>query len=52
MENAWWLYDEIWRTEEETIEIHALLWREDDLFELTIECRDTEIVWTVLPAET
>ena len=35
LENAWWLYDEIWRTEEGTFEIHALLWRNDDLFELT-----------------
>lgn len=47
--NAWWLYDEIWRNEEGAFEIHALLWRNDDLLELTIECRDTELVWTVEP---
>lgn len=52
MENAWWLYDEIWRTEEETIEIHALLWKENEVFELTVECRDTEILWTVPPVGT
>ncbi len=49
IENAWWLYDEVWKTEEGTFEIHALLWRNDDLFELTIECRDTELVWTMEP---
>ena len=48
-ENAWWLYDEIWKTEEGTFEIHALLWKADDVFELTIECRDTELIWTVEP---
>ena len=47
--NAWWLYDEIWKTGEGTFEIHALLWRNDDLLELTIECRDTELVWTMEP---
>ena len=47
--NAWWLYDEIWKTGEGAFEIHALLWRNDDLLELTIECRDTELVWTVEP---
>ena len=48
-EHAWWLYDEIWRTEAGAYEIHALLWRDDDIFELTIACRDTELVWTVPP---
>ena len=47
--NAWWLYDEIWKTGEGAFEIHALLWRNDDLLELTIECRDTELVWTMEP---
>lgn len=47
--NAWWLYDEIWKTGEGTFEIHALLWRNEDLLELTIECRDTELVWTMAP---
>ena len=49
VEKTWWLYDEIWRTGEGTFEIHALLWRNDDLLELTIECRDTELVWTMEP---
>ena len=49
VEKAWWLYDEIWKTGEGTFEIHALLWRNDDLLELTIECRDTELVWTMEP---
>lgn len=48
-EHAWWLYDEIWRTEAGEYEIHALLWRDDDIFELTIACRDTELVWTAPP---
>ena len=47
--NAWWLYDEIWKTGEGSFEIHALLWRNDDLLELIIECRDTELVWTMEP---
>jgi hypothetical protein len=47
--NAWWLYDEIWKTGEGSFEIHALLWRNEDLLELTIECRDTELVWTMEP---
>ena len=47
--NAWWLYDEIWKTGEGAFEIHALLWRNEDLLELTIECRDTELVWTMEP---
>ena len=50
VENAWWLYDEIWKSEG-GYEIHALLWREDDLCELTIECREPELIWTMLPAE-
>jgi hypothetical protein len=49
VEKAWWLYDEIWKTEEGAFEIHALLWRNEDLLELTIECRDTELVWTMEP---
>ena len=49
VQNAWWLYDEIWKTGEGSCEIHALLWRNDDLLELTIECRDTELVWTMEP---
>ena len=50
MENAWWLYDEIWKSDR-GYEIHALLWRESDVFELTIECREPEIEWTISPAE-
>ena len=48
VENAWWLYDEIWRTGE-GYEVHVLLWRDDGVFELTVQCRDTEIVWTMEP---
>ena len=50
VENAWWLYDEIWKSDR-GYEIHALLWRGDDLCELTIECREPELIWTMLPAE-
>ena len=50
VENAWWLYDEIWKSDR-GYEVHALLWREDDLCELTIECREPELIWTMLPAE-
>ena len=50
VENAWWLYDEIWQTEE-GYEVHALLWRENDVFELTVGCRGTQIVWTVSRTE-
>ena len=50
LENAWWLYDEIWKSER-GYEIHALLWQENDVFELTIECREPEIEWTISPAE-
>ena len=50
LENAWWLYDEIWKTDR-GYEIHALLWQENDVFELTIECREPEIEWTISPAE-
>ena len=50
LENTWWLYDEIWKSER-GYEIHALLWRENDVFELTIECREPEIEWTISPAE-
>lgn len=49
VENAWWLYDEIWRTEEGTVEIHGLLYKDDGVFELTVECRDTELIWTIPP---
>lgn len=48
LENTWWLYDEVWRTDG-GIEVHALLWRDNDVFELTIGCRDTEILWTMEP---
>lgn len=48
VEEAFWLYDEVWRTGD-GIEVHALLWRENDIFELTVHCRDTELVWTVEP---
>lgn len=48
VENAWWLYDEIWRTGE-GYEIHVLLWRDDGVFELTVQCRDTEVLWTAEP---
>lgn len=51
VENSWWLYDEIWKTEEGTVEIHGLLWKDNGVFELTIECRDTELIWTFPPAE-
>ena len=50
LENAWWLYDEIWKSER-GYEIHALLWQENDVFELTIECREPELIWTFPPAE-
>lgn len=50
VENAWWLYDEIWKSDR-GYEVHALLWREDDLCELTIECREPELIWTMPPAE-
>ena len=50
VENAWWLYDEIWKSER-GYEIHALLWREHGVFDLTIECREPEIEWTISPAE-
>jgi hypothetical protein len=44
-EDAWWLYDEIHRSER-GYEIHALLWQ-DGLAELTVECADVELVWTM-----
>lgn len=47
---SWWLYDEIWKSER-GYEIHALLWKERGVFELTIECREPEIEWTISPAE-
>lgn len=47
-ENAWWLYDEIWRTDG-GYEVHALLWRENGVFELTVQCREPELVWTMEP---
>ena len=50
VENAWWLYDEIWKSER-GYEIHALLWQENDVFELTIECREPELIWTMQPTE-
>lgn len=49
LEEAFWLYDEIWRTEEGGYEIHALLWRNNEVFDLTIGCRDTALLWTVAP---
>ena len=49
VEKAFWLYDEIWRTEEGDYEIHALLWKDHDVFDLTIQCRDTELLWTMPP---
>ena len=49
VEKAFWLYDEIWRTEEGDYEIHALLWKDHDVFDLTIQCRETELLWTVPP---
>lgn len=50
VENAWWLYDEIWKSDR-GYEIHALLWQGNDVFELTIECREPELEWTISPAE-
>ena len=50
LENAWWLYDEIWKSER-GYEIHALLWKEHGVFEMTIECREPELEWTISPAE-
>ena len=50
LENAWWLYDEIWKTDR-GYEIHALLWQESDVFEMTIECREPELIWTVEPKQ-
>lgn len=49
VENAWWLYDEIHRSER-GYEIHALLWL-DGLAELTVECADVELVWTQIKAQ-
>lgn len=49
LEKTFWLYDEIWRTGEGSFEIHALLWRGNEVFELTISCRETELIWTVEP---
>lgn len=48
VENAWWLYDEIWRTDD-GCEVHALLWRDNEVFELTVACRDTELIWRMPP---
>lgn len=50
VENAWWLYDECWKTDN-GYEVHALLWKENDVFELTIGCREPELVWTMPLAE-
>lgn len=47
VENTWWLYDEIWPAAGGGYEIHGLLWRDDDVFELTLLCRETELLWTV-----
>ena len=46
-EQGWWLYDEIYRTEN-GYEIHALL-DKGGLCELTVECGDVEVIWTVPP---
>lgn len=51
VENAWWLYDEIWSREAGGYEVHALLWKENAVFELTVGCRETELVWTIPPKE-
>lgn len=45
LENTWWLYDEIYRSER-GYEIHALLW-DAEPFELTVDCADVELVWTM-----
>jgi hypothetical protein len=50
-EKSWWLYDEIWSREEGGYEIHALLWRDREVFELTVGCREAELVWTIPPKE-
>ncbi len=49
LEDAWWLYDEIHRSER-GYEIHALLYQ-DGLAELTVECADVELVWTQIHPE-
>lgn len=46
-EQAWWLYDEIYRTEK-GYEVHVLL-DQGGLCELTVECRDVEVIWTIPP---
>ena len=51
VENAWWLYDEVWSREAGGYEVHALLWKENAVFELTVGCRETELVWTIPPKE-
>lgn len=51
VENAWWLYDEIWSREAGGYEVHALLWKENAVFELTVGCREAELVWTIPPKE-
>lgn len=48
IENAWWLYDEIWKTDR-GYEVHALLWKNDNVFELTVGCSKPELVWTMPP---
>ena len=50
VENAWWLYDEIWKSDR-GYEVHGLLWKDGGVFELTIECREPELIWTFPPAE-
>lgn len=49
VEKSWWLYDEVWRTEEGDLEVHGLLWRDGGVFELTVRCREAEPDWIVEP---
>lgn len=43
VENAWWLYDEIWRVDN-GYEVHVLLYR-DAPVELIVSCSDVELQW-------
>lgn len=44
VENAWWLYDELWPAAD-GYEVHVLLYRDDAPMELTIACSDVELQW-------
>lgn len=44
LENAWWLYDEIWPIEG-GYEVHVLLYRENAPAELIVACSNLELQW-------